>query len=265
MIIRGWAAEFARHLPPKNVADRIIPWLTFCIAFFGVSAGLFQFWSSIDQERVRQSINLYNEYIGRDGSKTSLRDLLNQVLVLNDSLNTIIVSEVGCEYLKELAASKSSLSDAASRCVRDGYGNVSNLFELTPEQRDELRARLSESRLYFIYDDPEGKNIENTIHKLLYHYISVVSCVYQRGCDKNVIFENYFFDMLNFLNAFCIYFEDLGKQWNAAPQDVSLAKFLIENNVGKRIDWTRDQGRQSIFYCDAHRELDLEKMRQEFF
>ena len=219
------------------------------VSLLGGAFGLYQYWENNRASRAIEVIRLYHDFVGLSPADESLQSVQNQIVL---SLGSRI-DEIRCEYVQKLVASRRITlpEGSGSQCDDPDFRAIAKEADLDDEQMAELRQELEVVHRKILNDH------KVTIERLLGHYIAVIACVENGGCDSRASIRIYEADMLEFINAFCPYFERQGEEWNSRPADTRIVEYLLRyRDYKKGTQAEGHEGQSSRFLCDGHRKLE---------
>lgn len=222
----------------------LLPWLTVVVSLLGGAFGLYQYWESNRASRAIEVIRLYHDFVGLSPANKSLQSVQNEII---GSLGSGI-DKIYCEFVVSRRITLPEGSDL--QCDDpDSYARAKEVG-LNDEQKAELRRKFNLDYRKIL---DEHKVM---IERLLGHYIAVIACVENGGCDSRASIRIYESHMLDFVNAFCPYFEQQGEEWNDRPADTRIVEYLLRYRSYKNGGQVEEGEGQSRFRCDGHRKLE---------
>ena len=132
-------------LPPKHIMERVQPLIFFVVASVGLSVGLIQYCSENNAVRVRESMKLYNSFIGLNPDKKSLKQVQEKLIGLNTQ-RAAMIDKLRCELILELDKKEKisvKIGDELS-CDGDNFRDITDFVDLDSHQQKLLRKRITE-------------------------------------------------------------------------------------------------------------------------
>ena len=191
------------------------------VGIWGVYHGAIEYIDSKNVSRVLESIHLHRQFVGNNSDSKSYRNLqVSLVNFVGNQTDTII-----CEYIKNNELKK---KDQKSSCEANDFEKFN--FHMKDNSKSKDFQKFYSMK---ISDELEIKN--HNIHALLGHYIALIKCVDNNGCDGVTAFDIYRDDMIIFVNAFCQFFQNDSQLWNsniaADRVIVNFLQFHSENKI----------------------------------